>query len=60
MLRELDLIRKDLKDRNIQAVAKATGLHPNSLYVFMKEQGKPKYETILKIEKYLLGGADDE
>jgi len=59
-MRELNEIRSDLKDRNLQAVARQIRMHPNVLYSFMSGGNQPRYETILKIESYLTGGNDRE
>lgn len=46
-------IRERLRDRNIQKVSEATGLHPHSIYRLMKEDSRPAYETVKKIIDYL-------
>lgn len=52
----LDEIRRQLEDRNIQAVARATGIHPNAIYRIMRGKSRPLYETVEKLRKYLEGG----
>lgn len=51
----LDEIRRQLEDRNIQAVARATGIHPNAIYRIMRGKSRPLYETVEKLRKYLEG-----
>jgi DNA-binding phage protein len=50
---ELDAIRAALKDCNIQAVARSTGLHPNAIYRFLRGQTEPRYATIERLARYL-------
>lgn len=50
---ELEAIRAALKDCNIQAVARSTGLHPNAIYRFLKGQSNPRYATAERLAKYL-------
>ncbi|MBT4081021.1 MAG: helix-turn-helix transcriptional regulator [Gammaproteobacteria bacterium] len=52
---DLEQIREKLQDRNIQAVAKATGLHANSIYKFVNGGTEPKYATIKALSDYLSG-----
>jgi len=59
-MRELNEIRSDLKDRNLQAVAREIRIHPNVLYSFMGGNNQPRYETVLKIEQYLTGSNNRE
>jgi DNA-binding phage protein len=52
---QLEKIRNDLKDRNVQAVARATGIHANAIYKIMRGTTNPKYETVRKLAEYLEG-----
>ena len=49
----LDTLRLMLRDRNLQAVARGSGVHPNSLYRFANGSSSPKYETVQKVLTYL-------
>lgn len=50
----VEQVREALKDRNITAVAKATGLHRNTLYAIASGDNKnPSYETMRVIVRYL-------
>lgn len=49
----LDQIRKELADRNIQAVSKATGISAHSIYRLIKQDGQPLYVTAKKLSDYL-------
>lgn len=51
---ELDAIRAALKDCNVQAVARSTGLHPNAIYRFLRGQTEPRYATIERLARYLM------
>jgi DNA-binding phage protein len=42
-----------LADRNIQAVARGAGVHPNVLYRLMAGATSPKYETVQRVMAYL-------
>lgn len=55
-MRELIEIRNDLKNYNLKAVSRETGLHANSLYNLMNGEGQPKYETVKKVEEFLEKG----
>jgi DNA-binding phage protein len=48
-------IRQALKDRNIQAVAKASGVSAHSIYRLLNKDGKPLYLTIAALSEYLEG-----
>ena len=50
---ELEKLRKLLADRNIQAVARGAGVHPNALYRLMAGSTSPKYETVQRVMAYL-------
>jgi DNA-binding phage protein len=49
---ELEKLRQMLADRNIQAVARGAGVHPNVLYRMMAG-ASPKYETVQRVMAYL-------
>ena len=51
---ELDELRQLLADRNLQAVARGAGVHPNSLYRLMAGSTSPKYETVRRVMAYLM------
>ena len=51
---ELEKLRKLLADRNIQAVARGAGVHPNSLYRLMSGSTNPRYETVRRVMAYLM------
>lgn len=53
MMMTLEQIRTALADRNIQAVAKATGIHRETIYKLAKDQGQPLYITAKKLSDYL-------
>lgn len=52
---DLDKIRSALRDSNARAVARATGLHPNVIYRFLKGSTQPRFETVLRLAKYIDG-----
>ena len=41
-----------LKDRNLQFVARETGINPSVLYRLMDENSDPKYETVRLLLEY--------
>ena len=49
---EIDDIRRMLADRNIQIVAKGSGVHPNALYRLKHGHTEPKYETVCRLIAY--------
>lgn len=49
---ELEKLRKQLDDRNIRAVARGAGIHPNVLYRLMAGTS-PRYETVQRLLEYL-------
>lgn len=51
----LDQIKTMLADRNIRAVSKAAGVHPNAVYRFMNGTTNPKYDTVQRLIAYLNG-----
>jgi DNA-binding phage protein len=52
---DLDKIRAALRDSNVRAVARSTGLHPNVVYRFLKGGTQPRFETVLRLAKYIEG-----
>jgi DNA-binding phage protein len=51
----LDQIRQAMRDRNLQAVANATGLNAHTLYRLMQGKAKPHNATLRVLETYLKG-----
>lgn len=51
----LDEIREGLKDRNIQAVSRATGLHRQTIYNVVNGKGNTLYVTAATLSDYLKG-----
>jgi transcriptional regulator with XRE-family HTH domain len=50
----LDTVRKLLKDRRISVVAKATGIHRNTItYIRDDKRYNPNYDTYKKLADYL-------
>lgn len=50
----LDEIKTKLTEANLQAVAKAADVHPNTLYKLMNG-ARPSYDTVKKLSDYLEG-----
>lgn len=50
---DLETLRSVLSDRNIMAVAKGAGVHPNALYRLMRSGSQPQYDTVRKVVDYL-------
>lgn len=48
-----DEIRERLRDRKLKAVAEATGLHPNTVYAFVRGETMPTYDTLRVLSEYL-------
>jgi DNA-binding phage protein len=46
-------IRAALRDRNLKAVAEATGLSPGTLYRLVRGSKKPHRATLAVLEAYL-------
>lgn len=55
----LEQIRENLKDRNLSAVADATGIHRNAIYRLMSGRANPSYETVRRLVEYLERGAEN-
>jgi DNA-binding phage protein len=53
MTDNLDQMRLILRDLNIQAVARSTGLSANAIYRFLQGGTQPKFQTILRLQTYL-------
>ena len=51
----LQEIQAALADRNLQAVAKATGINAATLYRLMRGKAKPHNATLRVLETYLRG-----
>lgn len=52
-MQDLETLRRQLADRNIQAVAKGAKVHPNALYRLMRSESSPRYETVQRVASYL-------
>lgn len=50
---DVDTLKAALADRNLQVIAKATGLNPHTLYRLMKGKTKPNQATLKLIAAYL-------
>jgi hypothetical protein len=50
---EIDKIRAALADLNLAAVAAATGIHKNGLYAFRHGRTTLRYDSMVKLVKYL-------
>lgn len=48
----LDQIKKKLEVCNLQAVAEATKMHPNTIYKLMKPNSNPAYQTVKVLSEY--------
>jgi DNA-binding phage protein len=48
----LEQIKKKLEVCNLQAVAEATKLHPNTIYKLMKPDSNPSYQTVKVLSEY--------
>jgi len=46
-------IKQRLSDSNLRKVAIKSGVHPATVYRFMRDQGKPTYETVELLSNYL-------
>jgi DNA-binding phage protein len=49
----LEQIRKQLEDRNIQAVARGCGVSADAIYRLMKPHSQPAYLTVKAVSDYL-------
>ena len=50
---DADKIRAALADLNLAAVAAATGIHKNGLYAFRHGRTTLRYDSMVKLVKYL-------
>ena len=58
--KDFEKLQRKLKDHNIAAVARATGLHKNTIYRIMRGEAKnPSYCTVQTLLEYLKFGAID-
>jgi transcriptional regulator with XRE-family HTH domain len=46
-------IKQRLRDSNLKRVAIKSGVHPATVYRFMRGQSKPTYETVELLSNYL-------
>ena len=57
MLPDIDVVRDRIRraaaDRNLQAVARGAGVHPNALYRLIAGRTRPQYETVQRVWDYL-------
>lgn len=53
----LEQIKEKLKDRNLSAVADATGIHRNAIYRLVNGRSRPSYETVRRLVEYLNEGS---
>jgi transcriptional regulator with XRE-family HTH domain len=53
-------IKQRLGDANLKQVAIKSGVHPATVYRFMRDQGKPTYETVELLSNYLTQDQVDE
>jgi transcriptional regulator with XRE-family HTH domain len=49
----LEQLKSALADRNVQAVAKATGINPHTLYRIQQGKTKPHQSTMRLLAQYL-------
>jgi predicted transcriptional regulator len=53
-------IKQRLSDANLKRVAIKSGVHPATVYRFMRGQVKPTYETVELLSNYLTQAQVDE
>ncbi len=53
-------IKQRLRDSNLRKVAMKSGVHPATVYRFMRDQGKPTYETVQLLSNYLTRNQDED
>ena len=58
MLLTIEEIRNQLKDRNLKAVAKSSGVNYDTVRQVFKGRD-PSYDVLVKLSVYLTGGAND-
>ena len=49
----IEKIRLALSDMNLSAVSEATGINKHVLYAFVSGKTTPRYDSMLKLVKYL-------
>lgn len=52
-------IKRHLADRNINEVARRTGLHPNIIHRILNDKSKPSYDTMLALTQYINGDSNN-
>ena len=52
-------IKQRLSDSNLRKVAIKSGVHPATVYRFMRGQSKPTYETVELLSNYLTQEQED-
>lgn len=52
-------IKQRLRDSNLRKVSFNAGLNPATVYRFMRDQGKPTYETVELLSNYLTQEQED-
>ena len=52
-------IKQRLRDSNLKRVPIKSGVHPATVYRFMRDQGKPTYETVELLSNYLTQERED-
>ena len=53
-------IKQRLGDSNLRKVATKSGVHPATVYRFMRDQSKPSYETVELLSNYLTQNKEEE
>ena len=56
----VEQIKRRLEDANLKRVAENAGLHPATVYRFMRGQGRTAYETVKALSDYLDGRNNDK
>lgn len=51
----VEQIRDALRDRNIQAVARASGVSAGAIYRLMQDGANPLHDTVVRLSNYLSG-----
>lgn len=51
----LEQIREQMRDRRVRHVAKAIGVHHQTIYNLLSQGANPKHETMRKLSDYLRG-----
>lgn len=58
MMMTEEQIRAALENAKLSKVAEKAGLHPHTLYRFMKESSRPAHATVVALSSYLEGRAN--